>query len=199
MPRPAGRTWSTPRRVPGTPTDTRDEVRDHLAQYVCVVGMTATIEQARPADNAPRHARPMHTADVRVMDAEANATWVDVVITAAPPARPITERLTEADAHTCREYGLGSSEHGPSASRPCPLCHGAGCAPGTPAQRLWQTISSPSEPGAWRARKGWTWSLPRGNFQERGGEGAPRPLLPRKGAPFSAKTPLRSGVDSVGP
>ena len=49
-----------------------DELRDHLAQYARSSGVTATIEQARPADDAPRHARPMHTADVHLMDTEAN-------------------------------------------------------------------------------------------------------------------------------
>ena len=65
-----------------------DELREHLAQYARSGGVTATIEQARSADDAPRHARPMHTADVRLMDTEANATWIDVMVTAAQPARP---------------------------------------------------------------------------------------------------------------
>ena len=61
-----------------------DELRDHLAQteYARTAGITATIEQA-------------------------NTTWVDAMITAAPPARPITESLRGAAAHKCREYGLG--------------------------------------------------------------------------------------------
>ena len=84
-----------------------DELRDHLAQYARSSGITATIEQARPADDAPRHARPMHTADVHLMDAEANTTWIDVMVTAAQPARSITDSLREAEQHKCREYGLG--------------------------------------------------------------------------------------------
>ena len=83
-----------------------DELRDHIAQHACTASI-ADIEQTRPANDAPRHARPMRTADVRMMDAEANATWVDVMITAAQPARLITENLQEAEAHKCREYGLG--------------------------------------------------------------------------------------------
>ena len=84
-----------------------DELRDHLAQYARSSGVTATIEQARPADDAPRHARPTHTADARLMDTEANATWIDVMVTVAQPARPLTDSLREAEQHKCREYGLG--------------------------------------------------------------------------------------------
>ena len=84
-----------------------DELRDHLAQYARSSGVTATIEQARPADDAPRHARPMHTADVHLMDTEANTTWIDVMVTAAQPAHPLTTSLQEAEQHKCREYGLG--------------------------------------------------------------------------------------------
>ena len=58
-----------------------DELRDHLAQYARSSGVTATIEQARPADDAPRQARPVHTADVHMM--ETNTTWIDVMVTAA--------------------------------------------------------------------------------------------------------------------
>ena len=49
----------------------------------------------------------MRTADVHLMDAEANATWIDVMVTAAQPARTITDSLREAEQHKCREYGLG--------------------------------------------------------------------------------------------
>ena len=80
---------------------------DELRESARTAGITATIEQARPADDAPRHARPMHTVDVHMMDAETDAAWVDVMITAAPSAPPITESLREAEAHKCRESGLG--------------------------------------------------------------------------------------------
>ena len=76
-----------------------DELRDHLARYARSSGVTATIEQARPADDAPRHARPMHTADVRLMDTEANTTWIDFMVTAAQPTRPLTDSLREAEQH----------------------------------------------------------------------------------------------------
>ena len=77
-----------------------DELRDHLAQYARSGGVTATIEQAWPADDAPRHARCVH---VRLMDADANTTWIDVMVTAAQPARPITENLREAERERERE------------------------------------------------------------------------------------------------
>ena len=96
--RDAGRHW----RVPGTPTGIGMMNSNHLAQCARSSGVTATIEQARPADDAPRQARPMHTADVRVMDTEANTTWIDVMVTAAQPARPITDSLREAEQHKCR-------------------------------------------------------------------------------------------------
>ena len=41
------------------------------------------------------------------MDTEANTTWLDVMVTAAQPTRPITDSLREAEQHKCREYGLG--------------------------------------------------------------------------------------------
>ena len=84
-----------------------DELRDHLAQYARSSGITATIEQARPADDAPRQARPMHTADVHMMDTDANTTWTDVMVMAAQPTRPIAESLREEETHKCREYWLG--------------------------------------------------------------------------------------------
>ena len=43
----------------------------------------------------------------RVRNTEANTTWVDVMVTAAQPGRPITDSLREAEAPKCREYGLG--------------------------------------------------------------------------------------------
>ena len=49
----------------------------------------------------------MHTADVHMMDTDANITWKDVMVTAAPPTRPITESLRDAETHKCREYGFG--------------------------------------------------------------------------------------------
>ena len=49
----------------------------------------------------------MHTADVHMMDTETNTTWIDVMVTAAQPTRPLTESLRDAETHKCREYGLG--------------------------------------------------------------------------------------------
>ena len=77
--------------------------QDHIAQYARTAGVTASKEEARPADDAPRHAQPMHTADVRVMDNEANTTWIDIMVTAAQPARPIMDSLKEAETRKCRE------------------------------------------------------------------------------------------------
>ena len=75
LPRALGHPWFTRSRVARrTNRHRHDELTDHLAQYARSSGVTATIEQARPADDAPRHARPMHTADVRMMDTEANTT-----------------------------------------------------------------------------------------------------------------------------
>ena len=40
------------------------------------------------------------------MDTEANTTWIDVMVKAAQPTRPISDSLREAGQHKCREYGL---------------------------------------------------------------------------------------------
>ena len=95
-------------RVRGTPTDTGMMSCETIWRSMPgAVGSRQPSSRPRPADDAPRHARPMHTADVRLMDTEANETWIDVMVTAAQPARPITDSLREAEQHKCREYGLG--------------------------------------------------------------------------------------------
>ena len=61
----------------------RNDVRDHVAQYAHVEGVAATVEQNRPMDEAG--ARPVHRADIYLIDQQAKEMWLDVRIATAAP------------------------------------------------------------------------------------------------------------------
>ena len=93
---------------------------DCIAQYARSAGITATIEQARSAKEAAAADKPAHTADIYMMDAAAHETWVDVMITAAHPARPIDQSLREAKTHKRREVAFVLEQYGrPVCDRSC--------------------------------------------------------------------------------
>ena len=150
-----------------------DELRDHLAQYARSSGVTATIEQARPADDAPRHARPMHTADVHLMDTEANTTWIDVMVTAAQPARPSHRQPARAAAST-------SAENMGLAFRTQPCCIKAlfpsswsNMGARRPVRKRWRTTSLPRKPDTWKAPWAWTWWRPNAKRHKPSGARSP--------------------------
>ena len=80
----------------------RDDVRDHLAQYARTAGVTATVEQNRPMDEPG--ARPVHRADVYLIDQQAKEMWLDVRITTATLDIPVERALGEAEARKCQKY-----------------------------------------------------------------------------------------------
>ena len=66
------------------------------------VGVTATVEQNGPMDEAG--ARPVHRADVHLIDQQAKEMWLDVRVATVTPDVPVERALGEAETRKRQEY-----------------------------------------------------------------------------------------------
>ena len=131
MPRKARCAWSSCRCVARhTNRHRHDELRDHVANM-----------RALRASQPPlsRHGPPMMRLDM--VDPCTRRTcrvrMMDVVITAAQPARPIRGQPARGRGPQMQGIWAGSSERRPSTSRAHTLCHGTNSMGARhPAQRL---------------------------------------------------------------
>ena len=96
---------STPRR--------HDQVRDHIAKVARQAGLTAQIEQKmlipgqtqEDGEPAPGSVRPLHRADVHIIEPAGSEIWIDVRIHTAHIDQPIGRDLLREEHTKCRAYG----------------------------------------------------------------------------------------------
>ena len=100
-------------RNKGLYTRRHDRVRDHIALVARQAGLTAQIEQTmfvpgqtlddgRPA---PGSVRPIHRADLHIIEPTGSELWLDVRIHTVAPDLPVTRELLREEQTKCRSYG----------------------------------------------------------------------------------------------
>ena len=97
----------------GLYTRRHDRVRDHLALVARQAGLTAQVEQnvfvpgqtLDDGEPAPGIVRPIHRADLRIIEPEGSELWLDVRIRTVAPGQPIARELLREEQTKCRTYG----------------------------------------------------------------------------------------------
>ena len=97
----------------GLYTRRHDQVRDHIAKVARQAGLTAQIEQKmlipgqtqEDGEPAPGSVRPLHRADVHIIEPAGSEIWIDVRIHTAHVDQPIGRDLLREEHTKCRAYG----------------------------------------------------------------------------------------------
>ena len=97
----------------GLHTRRHDRVRDLLTRLARQAGMTATAEQAmlipdqigEDGQPAPGSVRPIHRADVHIIELQGSELWLDVKIHTVGPELPVARELLREEMTKCRAYG----------------------------------------------------------------------------------------------
>ena len=119
--------WPNPPRGQATPTHPRpmwsrcsmlhirrhDRTRDLITKLARQAGLTATTEQAmlipdqiqQDGQPAPGSVRPIHRADVHIIEPQGSELWLDVKIHTVAPEHSIAKELLREELTKCRAYG----------------------------------------------------------------------------------------------
>ena len=97
----------------GLYTRRHDRVRDHLALVARQAGLTAQVEQnmfvpgqtLEDGQPAPGSVRPIHRADLHIIEPSGSELWLDVRIHTVAPNLPVTRELLREEQTKCRSYG----------------------------------------------------------------------------------------------
>ena len=97
----------------GLYTRRHDLVRDHIAKVARQAGLTAQIEQKmlipgqtqEDGEPAPGSVRPLHRADVHIIEPAGTEIWIDVRIHTAHVDQHIGRDLLREEHQKCRAYG----------------------------------------------------------------------------------------------
>ena len=97
----------------GLHTRRHDRVRDLITKLARQAGLTATTEQAMlipdqiQADGqpAPGSVRPIHRADIHIIEPQGSELWLDVKIHTVGPDLPVNRELLREEMTKCRAYG----------------------------------------------------------------------------------------------
>ena len=97
----------------GLYTRRHDRVRDHIALVARQAGLTAQVEQnmfvpgqtLEDGEPAPGSVRPIHRADLHVIEPTGSELWLDVRIHTVAPGLPVTRELLREEQTKCRAYG----------------------------------------------------------------------------------------------
>ena len=97
----------------GLHTRRHDRIRDLITKLARQAGLTATTEQAmlipdqiqEDGQPAPGSVRPIHRADVHIIEPQGSELWLDVKIHTVNPDLPIAEELLLEELTKCRAYG----------------------------------------------------------------------------------------------
>ena len=90
-----------------------DRVRDLITKLARQAGLTATTEQAmlipdqiqEDGQPAPGSVRPIHRADVHIIEPQGSELWLDVEIHTVSPDLLVTRELLREEMTKCRAYG----------------------------------------------------------------------------------------------
>ena len=96
----------------GLHTRLHDRIRDLITKLAWQAGLTATTEQAvlipdqtqRDGQPAPGSVRPIHRADVHIIEPQGSELWLDVKIHTVAPEHSVPKELPE-ELTKCRAYG----------------------------------------------------------------------------------------------
>ena len=94
-------------------TRRHDRVRDLITKLARQAGLTATTEQAmlipdqlqEDGQPAPGSVRPIHRADVHIIEPQGTELWLDVKIHTVSPDLLVTRELLREEMTKCRAYG----------------------------------------------------------------------------------------------
>ena len=97
----------------GLYTRRHDAVLDHIAKVARQAGLAAQIEQKmlipgqtqEDGEPAPGSVRPLHRADVHIIEPAGTEIWIDVRIHMAHVDQPISRDLLREEQQKCRTYG----------------------------------------------------------------------------------------------
>ena len=103
----------------GLYTRRHDRVRDHVALVARQAGLTAQTEQntfvpGQTLDDgqpAPGSVRPIHRADLHIIEPKGSELWLDVRIHTVAPDLPLTRELLREEQTKCRSYGQRHGYH----------------------------------------------------------------------------------------
>ena len=97
----------------GFHTRRHDRVRDLITKLARQAGLTATTEQAmlipdqiqEDGQPAPGSVRPIHRADVHIIEPQGSELWLDVKIHTVSPDLVVARELLREEMTKCRAYG----------------------------------------------------------------------------------------------
>ena len=97
----------------GLYTRRHDRVRDHIALVARQAGLTAQTEQnmfipgqtLEGGEPAPGSVRPIHRADLHIIEPSGSELWLDVRIHTVAPGLPVARELLREEQTKCRAYG----------------------------------------------------------------------------------------------
>ena len=97
----------------GLHTRRHDRVRDLITKLARQAGLTATTEQAmlipdqlqEDGQPAPGSVRPIHRADVHIIEPQGTELWLDVKIHTVSPDLLVNRELLREEMTKCRAYG----------------------------------------------------------------------------------------------
>ena len=97
----------------GPHTRRHDRIRDLITKLARQAGLTASTEQAmlipdqlqEDGQPAPGSVRPIHRADVHIIEPQGSELWLDVKIHTVGPDLPVAKELLREELTKCRAYG----------------------------------------------------------------------------------------------
>ena len=97
----------------GLHTRRHDRIRDLLTKLARQAGLTATTEQAmlipdqmqEDGQPAPGSVRPIHRADIHIIEPQGSELWLDVKIHTVSPDLVVNRELLREEMTKCRAYG----------------------------------------------------------------------------------------------
>ena len=97
----------------GLHTRRHDRIRDLITKLARQAGLTANTEQAmlipdqlqEDGQPAPGSVRPIHRADVHIIEPQGSELWLDVKIHTVGPDLPMAKELLREELTKCRAYG----------------------------------------------------------------------------------------------
>ena len=97
----------------GLHTRRHDRIRDLITKLARQAGLTATTEQAmlipdqlqEDGQPAPGSVRPIHRADIHIIEPQGSELWLDVKIHTVNPDLVVAKELLREELTKCRAYG----------------------------------------------------------------------------------------------
>ena len=89
----------------GLHTRRHDRIRDLIIKLARQAGLTGTTEQAMLIPDHDQLVRPIHRADVHIIEPQGSELWLDVKTHTVGPDLTVAKELLREEATKCRAYG----------------------------------------------------------------------------------------------